>query len=72
VTNVLIWAVAGLGLMLLTGQTGQVSLGHSAFMALGCYLRVADGTGRAVHVRVPLLGGIITGLVGARSLPCRR
>ena len=36
-TNVLIWSVAGLGLMLLTGQTGQVSLGHSAFMALGCY-----------------------------------
>ena len=35
-TNVLIWATCGLGLMLLTGQTGQASLGHSAFMALGC------------------------------------
>ena len=37
VTNVLIWAIAGLGLMLLTGQTGQASLGHAAFLEIGCY-----------------------------------
>jgi len=64
-TNVLIWAVAGLGLMLLTGQTGQVSLGHSAFMALGCYTTV-----NLMEVGLPflaafLLAGVITGIVGA-------
>lgn len=65
VTNVLIWAIAGLGLMLLTGQTGQVSLGHSAFMALGCYTCVL-----LMEAGVPFLGafvlaGVITGVVGA-------
>lgn len=64
VTNVLIWAVAGLGLMLLTGQTGQVSLGHSAFMALGCYLTV-----NFMEVGMPflvafLLAGMVTGIIG--------
>jgi branched-chain amino acid transport system permease protein len=64
-TNVLIWAVAGLGLMLLTGQTGQVSLGHSAFMALGCYSCVLLMEQGVPFLFAFLLGGIITGLVGA-------
>ncbi len=34
---VFIYAIAGLGLMLLTGYTGQVSLGHAAFLAIGGY-----------------------------------
>ena len=65
VTNVLIWAVAGLGLMLLTGQTGQVSLGHSAFMALGCYSCVILMEAGVPFVVAFLLGGVITGIVGA-------
>ena len=64
-TNVLIWAVAGLGLMLLTGQTGQVSLGHSAFMALGCYSCVLLMEAGLPFVLAFVLAGIITGLVGA-------
>lgn len=36
-TRVLIYALAGLGLMVVTGFTGQVSLGHAAFMAIGAY-----------------------------------
>jgi len=32
-----ILCIASLGLMLLTGYSGQVSLGHSAFMAVGAY-----------------------------------
>ncbi len=36
-TFVFIYAIAGLGLMLLTGFTGQVSLGHAAFLAIGAY-----------------------------------
>lgn len=34
---VFIFAIAGLGLMLLTGYTGLVSLGHAAFLAIGAY-----------------------------------
>ena len=34
---VFIYAVAGIGLMLLVGYTGQVSLGHAAFLAIGAY-----------------------------------
>lgn len=36
-TLVLIWAVAVLGLNLLTGYSGQISLGHSFFFAIGAY-----------------------------------
>jgi branched-chain amino acid transport system permease protein len=65
VTNVLIWAVAGLGLMLLTGQTGQVSLGHSAFMALGCYSCVLMMEAGVPFLIAFLLAGVITGIIGA-------
>ncbi|GAB4269264.1 MAG: branched-chain amino acid ABC transporter permease [Pararhodobacter sp.] len=64
-TNVLIWAVAGLGLMLLTGQTGQVSLGHSAFMALGCYLCVNFMEAGLPFLAAFLAAGVVTGIVGA-------
>ncbi|MCB1395815.1 MAG: branched-chain amino acid ABC transporter permease [Rhodobacter sp.] len=63
-TNVLIWAVAGLGLMLLTGQTGQVSLGHSAFMALGCYLCVNFIEMGLPFLAAFLLAGVVTGIIG--------
>jgi branched-chain amino acid transport system permease protein len=36
-TMALIWAVAVLGLNLLTGFSGQISLGHSAFFGIGAY-----------------------------------
>ncbi|MFQ5547045.1 MAG: branched-chain amino acid ABC transporter permease [Woeseia sp.] len=34
---VCIYAIAGIGLMLLVGYTGLVSLGHAAFLAIGAY-----------------------------------
>src|SRR3954451_13115378 len=34
---VLIYSIVGFGLMLLTGYTGQISLGHAAFLATGAY-----------------------------------
>ena len=46
VTMVLAYAVALLGLNLLTGYNGQISLGHGAFFALGAYT-VAIVTGQA-------------------------
>lgn len=40
-TFVLIYAVVGLGLMLLAGFTGLFSLGHAAFMGVGAYSQAA-------------------------------
>jgi|SRR5690625_688381 len=34
---IFVYAIAGLGLMLLVGFTGQISLGHAAFLAIGAY-----------------------------------
>ncbi len=36
-TQVFIYAIALLGLNILTGYNGQISLGHGAFYALGAY-----------------------------------
>jgi len=65
VTNVLIWAIAGLGLMLLTGQTGQVSLGHAAFLAIGCYTNTILIEAGLPFIAAFPLAGVITGVVGA-------
>jgi len=46
VSFVLIYSIAGLGLMLLAGFTGQVSIGHAAFMGVGAYTQaVLTGMG---------------------------
>ena len=37
-TKALILSIASLGVMTFTGFTGQVSLGHAAFMLLGAYI----------------------------------
>ncbi|MGB7285684.1 MAG: branched-chain amino acid ABC transporter permease [Salaquimonas sp.] len=64
-TNVLIWALAGMGLMILVGQTGQASLGHAAFLAIGCYANVILQTrlGLPFVISFPL-AGLITGFAG--------
>lgn len=63
-TRVLIYALAGLGLMVVTGFTGQVSLGHAAFMAVGAYAHsyfIANGV--PFMVSLPL-AALISGGVG--------
>ena len=64
-TNVLIWAIAGMGLMVLTGHAGQPSLGHAAFLAFGCYANVIlmERFGLPFLVSFPL-AGVMTGLFG--------
>ena len=64
-TNVLIWAIAGMGLMLLVGHTGQASLGHAAFLAAGAYANVIlqNDYGLPFIASFPL-AGLIAGLVG--------
>jgi len=64
-TYVLIFTLAGLGLMVLVGHTGQVSLGHGAFLACGAYLQYNFiEAGLPFLVAFPL-AGILSGLIGA-------
>ncbi len=59
-----IYAIIGLGLMLLTGFTGQVSLGHAAFLAVGAYTEAilqARGWPFALSLSAAFL---VSGMVG--------
>jgi branched-chain amino acid transport system permease protein len=65
VVNVLILAIAGMGLMILTGHTGQPSLGHAAFLACGAYMEAwLNGKGVPFILSLPL-AGLFAGSVGA-------
>ena len=64
-THVLIWAIAGMGLMVLTGHAGQVSLGHAAFLAVGCYVNAILMMRFGLPFPVSFaLAGVATGVVG--------
>lgn len=65
VTYVLIFAIAGLGLMLLAGHTGQASLGHGAFLACGAYMHVILLEAGVPFLLALPLAGIFSGVVGA-------
>lgn len=65
VTYVLIFALAGLGLMLLVGHTGQVSLGHAAFLATGAYMDVILIERGVPFILALPLAGLFSGVVGA-------
>ncbi|GGL84791.1 branched-chain amino acid ABC transporter permease [Pseudooceanicola nanhaiensis] len=64
-TNTLIWSLAGMGLMVLVGHTGQVSLGHAAFLAIGAYTDAALMTAGVPFLVSFPLAGIAAGLFGA-------
>jgi branched-chain amino acid transport system permease protein len=68
-----IYSIVGFGLMLLTGFTGQISLGHAAFLAVGAYteaLMQAAGVPFLISVSCAALFagavGIIVGLPALR------
>ena len=65
-----VFAIGALGLNLLTGYTGQVSLGHAFFMAVGGYTWAHFGAdmGWPLLVWLPL-AGIIGAAVGAAIGP---
>src|ERR1700680_4541158 len=68
------YAITILGLIILTGMNGQISLGHGAFMALGGYVAavLAHNAGWPYWVGVSLAAvasgafGIIIGLIALR------
>jgi branched-chain amino acid transport system permease protein len=79
-TTVLIYAgiaaVGALGLNLLTGYTGQVSLGHAFFLGVGAYSAAVFAGRLGLPFPVWLiaaasLGGVIGGLVGPFALRLR-
>ena len=60
----LVYAIAGIGLMILTGYTGQVSFGHAAFLGIGAYchaILISHGVPFTVSVIATM---ILCGLVG--------
>ena len=72
-TFVMIYSIAGLGLMLLAGFTGLFSLGHAAFLGVGAYTQ-AVLTNAGVPFPIALLGaaalsaavGFVVGLPALR------
>jgi ABC-type branched-subunit amino acid transport system ATPase component/ABC-type branched-subunit amino acid transport system permease subunit len=73
--DIAIWAIAAIGLNLLLGYSGQLSLGQSAFFALGAYGSgiVATTYNWPLWVSIPLgvlvasSAGVIMGLVALRA-----
>ena len=68
-----IYSIVGLGLMLLVGFTGQISLGHAAFLAVGAYTEaLLAATGWPFWLSLPAAAllsaavGIIVGLPALR------
>jgi branched-chain amino acid transport system permease protein len=59
-TLVLIYAIALLGLNILTGYNGQVSLGHGAFYAIGAYVAAVlmDKAGVPYWATLPAAGAV--------------
>src|ERR1700693_4987558 len=59
-TMVLIYAMVLLGLNILTGYNGQISLGHGAFFAIGAYTAafLLTHTGIPYWLTLPIAGAV--------------
>ena len=70
----LIWVIAAIGLNILTGYTGQLSLGHGAFMAVGAYsaynfaARIPELPILLVFILAGVVAAIFGVIVGSPSL----
>ena len=65
-TQIFILAIAGIGLMLLIGFTGLVSLGHGAFMAIGAYVNtylITKGVPFPIAFPIAGLAALIAGVI---------
>ena len=68
-----IFAIAGVGLMLLTGYTGLVSLGHAAFLGIGAYAHaIMLAQGLPFLISLPLAGLITAAFGVAIGVPTLR
>ena len=73
-TQILVYAIALLGLNLLTGYSGQISLGHGAFFAIGAYVTaiMLDHAWLPYWATVPLAGLVCFAIGFAFGLPALR
>lgn len=74
--NVAIIAIGALGLEVLTGRTGQISLGHAFFLGIGAYMAglIGGDHGLTAALWLPaaaLAAGVVGGLVGPTALRLR-
>ena len=71
---VLIYAIAVLGLNMLTGYNGQISLGHGAFYAVGAYATaiLMDKVGMPYWATLPFAGVLCFGLGYLMGFPALR
>ena len=79
---VLIYAIVGVAMNILSGQAGQVSIGHAAFLAIGAYsAAIAQKYGVPLPVYLVLAGAFhridwlsrrAASVTSARHLPCHR
>ena len=76
-TTVFIFAIGGIGLNLVTGYAGQVSLGHAFFLGLGAYTAAffggeATATVRGLELEIWIwlpMAGIVPAIVGFAVAP---
>lgn len=73
-TMIVVYAIALLGLNLLIGYNGQISLGHGAFFAIGAYTTaiLVAKTGMPYWATVPISGAICLGAGFLFGLPALR
>jgi branched-chain amino acid transport system permease protein len=73
-TLVLVYAIALLGLNILTGYNGQISLGHGAFYAIGAYVAaiLMDKFGVPYWLTVPMAGVVCLAAGFLFGLPALR
>ena len=73
-TLVLVYAIALLGLNMLTGYNGQISLGHGAFYAIGAYVAaiLMDKFGVPYWATIPVAGAVCLGVGFLFGLPALR
>ncbi len=73
-TLVMVYAIALLGLNILTGYNGQISLGHGAFYAVGAYVAaiLMDKAGVPYWATVPIAGFVCLAAGFVFGLPALR
>lgn len=68
-----IYAIGAIGLNILTGYTGQISVGHGAFIAIGAYSTTILGeSALPFYVIVPVSGAIAAFIGLLVGIPCLR
>jgi branched-chain amino acid transport system permease protein len=73
ITFVLIYAIAGLGLMVLAGFTGLLSIGHAAFLGVGAYTQaVLTGHGWPFPLALAASAGLSASVGVVVGLPALR